>query len=220
MGARLELVALVQCAYSARTAEGPPQTRSFRANEEPAATDDTSIDSATRVVLSPQGRRAVSAHQRDDPNVDYRLPLRARNRMAPKIAIAIPAATNRAASASGVTPLPADEGVTTGCLGRLAVDTGETAATGGGVRLAVGLAVDPAGGLGVGVGPGVGAGVGRGVAGWVGRGVGRGVVRGVGFGVGFGVAAAATTVIVPFICESAWISQKYGYVPAFVNVYE
>jgi hypothetical protein len=101
--------------------------------------------------------------QRDDPNVDYRLPLRARNRMAPKIAIAItiPAATNRAASASGVTPLPADEGVTTVCVGRLAVDTGETAATGGGVRLVVGLAVDPAGGLGAGVGPGVGAGVGH-----------------------------------------------------------
>jgi hypothetical protein len=136
--------------------------------------------------------------------------LRARTRRAPKIAIAskIPAATNGAASEAGVTPLPVAKGATSGCGGRLAVDTGETAGTGGEVRLVVGLAVDPAGGLGVGVGPGVGAGVGR------------GVTRGVGFGAGFGVAAAATTVIVPFICESAWISQKYGYVPAFVKVYE
>ncbi len=111
-----------------------------------------------------------------------------------------------------MTPLPVAKGATTGDGGRLAVDTGETAGTGGEVRLVVGLAVDPTGGLGVGVGPGLGVGVGPGI--------GRGVTRGVGFGVDFGVATAATTVIVPFICESAWISQKYGYVPAFVNLYE
>ena len=38
------------------------------------------------------------------------------------------------------------------------------------------------------------------------------------WGVGLGVAAAATTVIVPVIPASAWILQKYGYVPAVVNL--
>jgi hypothetical protein len=48
--------------------------------------------------------------------------------------------------------------------------------------------------------------------------VGRGVAREVGVGVGRGVAAAGSTAIVPFICSEAWISQKYAYVPARVNV--
>ena len=117
------------------------------------------------------------------------------------MAIKIPPPSNGAASEAGVTPLPSGEGVATGGVVGLAVDTGETAATGCGVPLGVGLAVTVAVGPGVGVGAGVGCGVGGGVARVV----------------GLGVAAAATTVIVPVIC-SGWIMQKYGYVPAVVNL--
>ncbi len=138
-------------------------------------------------------------------SVDRQWRLRERNTVAPRIPIAIriPAATNGPASDVGVTPFPMGEGVITGCVGRLAVATGETDAVGGGAGLVVGLEVNPPGELGVGVGAEVCGGVGRGG----GAGVGRGVRAGVGRGVG--EAAAATTVIVPFIPESAWISQTY-----------
>ena len=118
------------------------------------------------------------------------------------MAIKIPPASSGAASEAGVTPLPSGEGVATGGVVGPAVDTGETTATGCGVPLGVGLAVTAVVGSGVGVGASVGCGVGGGVA------------RVVGLGVG----AAATTVIVPFIPASAWILQKYGYVPAVVNL--
>ncbi len=124
-----------------------------------------------------------------------------------------------------VVPFWPAAGVADGCGGRLALVSGELSGTGGGVGLAVGAAVELEVGAGEGLGPALGGavatGVDRGVAAGVGRGVGGGVGRGVGSGVGrgvsFGVAAAARTVIVPVIC-SEWISQKYGYVPALVNV--
>jgi hypothetical protein len=82
-----------------------------------------------------------------------------------------------------------------------------------GARVGVAVAVV----VGVGAADGVGAGVGRGVEEGVGAAVGGGGGAVVGADVGGGVAAAATT-IVPFICESAWMTQKYGNVPDSVNV--
>ena len=110
------------------------------------------------------------------------------------MAIKIPA-TSGAASEADVTSCPLEEGVASGCVERLAVGTGETAATDAGVCRDVGLTVTAAVGFDEGAGGEVGAGVGRSVG------------RGVGLGVGVGVGEAATTVIVPFIPESAWIWQ-------------
>ena len=115
--------------------------------------------------------------------------------------IRVPTTRNGVASAVGLVPFSVPgEGVAAGGDEGLRVGSGVTAATGGVVGPGVGLTITAVVGLGIGVGVDVRAGVDRGVE--------VGVGRGVGLGVGVGVVAAASTSIVPFICESAWISQK------------
>ena len=132
-------------------------------------------------------------------------------RSVPKIAtkIRIPAAIKGTASAVVALPVPGGDGVAVGGGAELSVVPGGTTAAGD-VALMVGPAVRAVVESGLGVGIGVGCGVGVAVNRGVGAGVGARVGLGVGLGVGFGVLTPASTVIVPFIWESACTSQKYG----------